>query len=141
MRFDDDAKKIMYGDRKCKLPDRDGRLEVINPEITPIFKKVIDDMEKRDKRGDKDDRRDRDRRRYSRDSPSRSRSKSNRKKRDKEKKPEMFKKRLLFFGIPLEMDENNVKEILEKKGVDVIKSTWENYDKMEYLAINLKNEI
>lgn len=43
MRFDDDAKKITYGNRTIKLPNKDNKFEGMYPEITPIFKKLLRD--------------------------------------------------------------------------------------------------
>lgn len=53
----------------------------------------------------------------------------------------MYKKRLLFFGIPKEINEDYINEVLKKKGCDIVKSKWEEHERMEYLAINVKNEI
>ena len=59
-----------------------------------------------------------------------------------EKKTEenkFYEKRVLLFGIPLEFSEKDIVKALDKMNLSAVKTEWETYKSMEYLAVNFKN--
>ncbi|KRW99197.1 hypothetical protein PPERSA_07440 [Pseudocohnilembus persalinus] len=132
MRMDEDAQKIVEGNRMINLKNKNGEYknQYPNLKMSSIFEKQLKEQYEKSKK------------KKSHGAASRSRSRSQTKKKSKSyrRQQQYYDQRIMIFGIPYQIQQNDIKNILAKRDIVPVSMEWKDHEGMEYLLCQFETK-